>query len=141
MKLDITRPDVWAATIDDRPGGVEGKLAPLAKAGASFEFVIARRTPEKPGKGVVFVTPVKGAAQVKAAKAAGFKKAEGLHSVRVEGLDKPGLGARMAGTLADAGINLRGVSAAAIGRKCVAYLAVDTAADATKTVRALKAIH
>ncbi|HWI56942.1 MAG TPA: amino acid-binding protein, partial [Bacillota bacterium] len=60
MKLKVTRTDVWAATIDDRPGSLADKLAALTAAGANLEFVTARRTPEKPGKGVVFVTPLKG---------------------------------------------------------------------------------
>ena len=58
MKLDITRVDVWAATIKDRPGGLAQKLDALAKAGTNLEFLISRRTPEKPGRGVVFVTPI-----------------------------------------------------------------------------------
>src|SRR5579862_9412084 len=76
MKLEITRSDVWAAAIEDHPAGLEEKLAALAAAGANLEFVIGRRTPELPGKGVVFVTPLKGPAQLKVAKAAGFKKAD-----------------------------------------------------------------
>jgi predicted amino acid-binding ACT domain protein len=58
--------------------------------------------------------------------------------LKVEGDDAPGLGARIAAAIADAGINLRGVSAATMGRKFVAYLGFDNAADATKAARALK---
>lgn len=138
MKLKITRSDIWAATVQDRPAGVEKKLSALAAARANLEFVIGRRTPERPGKGVVFVTPLKGPRQIRAGKAAGFKKARSLHSVRVEGPDKAGLGAKLAKALAGAGINLRGFSAAAVGGKFVAHLAVDSGADAAKAVRALK---
>jgi len=125
MKLEITRSDVWAATVEDRPAGAGEKLAALAAAGANLEFV-------------VFVTPLKGPAQLKAGKAAGFKKADSLHSVRIEGPDKAGLGAALTTALADAGINLSGISAAAVGKKFVAYLAVDSIADAAKAVRVLK---
>ena len=138
MKLEITRSDVWAVTVEDRPAGVEEKLAALAAAGVNLEFVIGRRTPEQPGKGVVFVTPIKGPAQIKAAKAAGFKKAESLYSVRVEGPDKAGAGAMLTKALAGAGINLRGISAAAIGKKFVAHLALDSKTDAAKAVQVLK---
>ena len=113
-------------------------MDPLKEAGTNLEFVISRRTPEEPGTGVVFVTPVKGARQVKAAEAAGFSKTESLHSVRVEGSDKPGLGVAMTRALAEAGLNLRGFSAAAIGRKFVAHLALDSVEDAQKAVKALK---
>ncbi len=140
MALKVTRADVWVASIDDRPGGLAEKLEALAEAGAQLEFVIARRAPDKPGTGVVFLTPLKGAAQTRAAKKPGFGKTESLHSLRVEGPDKPGLGARMTRAMAGAGINLRGLSAAAIGPRCVVHLAFDSAADANKAARLLKAL-
>jgi hypothetical protein len=138
MALKVTRADVWATSIQDQPGGLAGKLAALAKAGAQLEFVIARRAPEKPGTGVVFLTPLKGAAQLKAAKQAGFAKTQSLHSLRIEGRDQPGLGARMTQVLAEAGINVRGLSAAAIGPRCVMHLALDSTPDAAKATRLLK---
>jgi hypothetical protein len=138
MALSVARVDVWAASIEDRAGGLAEKLTALAEAGAHLEFVIARRAPDKPGTGVVFLTPLKGAAQVRAAKKAGFEKTKSLHSVRIEGPDKPGLGAKMTQALAEAGINLRGLSAAAIGKRCIAHLALDSSADATKAARILK---
>jgi hypothetical protein len=138
MKLKVNRTDTWAATIDDRPGGLADKLAALAAAGANLEFMIARRAPEQRGSGVVFVTPLKGTKQIKAAEAAGFQKSGGLHSLRVEGADKPGMGAKLTSALAEAGINLRGLSAAALGKRYVAYLALDTAQDAAKATAVLK---
>jgi hypothetical protein len=138
MALKVTRADVWAASIRDRPGGLAAKLAALAKAGAQLEFVVARRAPEKPGTGVVFLTPLKGAAQLKAAKRAGFEKAQSMHSLRIEGRDEPGLGAKMTQVLTEAGINVRGLSAAAIGLRCVMHLALDSTADAAKATRLLK---
>lgn len=138
MAMNVSRVDVWAATIEDKPGGLAEKLAALAAAGAQLEFIVARRAPDKPGTGVVFLTPLKGAAQTRAAKKVGFEKTESLHSVRIEAPDKPGLGAEITRALADAGINLRGMSAAAIGERCVAHLALDDAADAAKAVRLLK---
>lgn len=138
MKLNVSRTDTWAATIDDRPGGLADKLAALAAAGANLEFIIARRAPEQRGSGVVFVTPLKGAKQVKAAEAAGFQKTKSLHSLRIEGADKPGTGVKLAEALAEAGINLRGLSAAAVGKRYVAHLALDTAQDAAKAAAVLK---
>jgi hypothetical protein len=136
--MNVTRTDVWAATIDDRPGGLQEKLAVLAGAGANLEFVISRRTPDHPGEGVVFVTPLKGAKQTAAAQQAGFRKTDRLHSVRVEGTDKPGIGAHMTEALAEAGLNLRGVSGASLRRQFIAYLALDTAEDAAEAINVLK---
>ncbi len=137
MALKATKAEVWAATIEDRAGGAADKLEALAKAGASLEMLLARRT-DQPGRGVMFVTPVKGAKAVKAAQAAGFGKPENIHSVRVEGSDKPGLGSKIARALGDAGVNFRGVSAVAIGRNFVSYLACDSAEDAAKAIAVLK---
>ncbi len=141
MKITMSGSDVWAATIDDRPGGLAAKLGALAAAGANLEFLIGRRKPEQPGKGVVFLTPLKGAKQLKAAEAAGFRKAGNLHSVRIEGANQAGLGAKLTKVLAEAGINLRGISAAALGNKFVTHLALDTAEDAAKTVNLLKKLR
>ncbi|MGO8931050.1 MAG: ACT domain-containing protein [Limisphaerales bacterium] len=138
MKLKVSRTDTWAAAIDDRPGGLADKLDALAAAGANLELIIARRAPEQRGSGVVFVTPLKGAKQIKAAGAAGFQKTHSLHTVRIQGADKPGTGAKLTRALAEAGINLRGFSAAALGKQYITHLALDTAADASKAAAALK---
>lgn len=137
MALKVTKTDVWAATIEDRAGGAADTLEALSKAGANFEMVLARRT-DKPGKGVMFVSPLKGARAIKAAQAAGLGKPQNIHSVRIEGGDKPGLGARIARALGDAGVNFRGINAAAIGRKFVSYIACDSAEDAAKAVSVLR---
>ncbi len=138
MKLKICRAETWAAIIDDRPGALADKLAALAAAGANLEFVLARRAPEQRGSGVVFVTPLNGAKQIKAADEAGFQKTDGLHSVRVEGDDQPGMGAKLTRALAEAGINLRGLSAAAIGKRCLLHVALDTEKDAKRAAAVLK---
>lgn len=138
MAYDIKKVEVWAGEIADRPGGLNATMEALSNAGASLEFVVSRRAPERPGTGVVFLTPVKGTKQKNAARTAGLNTTDSLHSVRVEGPDKPGLGTKMTRALADAGINLRGVSAAALGRRAVSYLAFDNAADADNAIRTLR---
>jgi hypothetical protein len=66
MDLLVERVDVWAATIQDRPGGLAEVLATLREAGADLQFIIARRTPGEPGKGIVFVTPLQSAREIRA---------------------------------------------------------------------------
>jgi hypothetical protein len=138
MALKATKTEVWAVSIDDRAGGVADKLEPLAKAGANFEMVFARRTPENAGKGMLFVTPVKGAKVTRAAREAGMGTPQSIYSVKIEGADRPGLGAKIARALGDAGISFRGISGIAIGRKFVSYLACDSAEDQAKAIAALK---
>ena len=138
MALKATKAEVWAVSIDDHAGGVADKLEPLAEAGANFEMVFARRTPENAGKGMLFVTPVKGGKVTRAAREAGMGTPQSIHSVRIEGTDRPGLGAKIARTLGEAGISFRGISGIAIGRKFVSYLACDSTEDQAKAISALK---
>jgi hypothetical protein len=138
MTIKASRNDVWMAVIDDRAGGAAEKLEALARAGADLEIVFARRTPEHPGQGILFAGPMEGAKVVRAAQEAGFAKSESIHGVRLEGTDKPGLGAKIARTLADAGINFRGMQANVIGRNFLSFIALDSADDAAKAVKALR---
>ena len=138
MKIKAARAVVWAAKIEDRPAGLAEKIEPLAAAGANLEMVLARRAPEQPGKGVVFVCPLQGVRQCRAAVNHGFLRTNGLHSVRIEGADAPGLATQLTRALAKAGINLRGFSATAVGRRFVAYLALDDEDDVTAALRAIK---
>ena len=137
MDLLIERVDVWAATVEDKPGGLAGVLDTLREAGADLQFVIARRAPEKPGTGVVFVTPLQGDREISAAAQVGFNVSQSLHSVRVLGPDRPGIAAELTTKLAEAGINLRGFSASVIGRQFVAYVAVDSQGDADRAIELL----
>jgi hypothetical protein len=140
MPLNVTAQIVWAGDIADAPGGLSEKLTALAKSGANLEFVIARRRPEAPGKGVVFISPVKGKAAEDAARSAGLSKAMDVPTLRVEGPDSPGIGDRMLKAIADLGINLRGVSAAAIDGKFVTYIGFYRADEASRAAQALRGL-
>ena len=59
MALKVSKVEMWSATVDDRSGGAADKIEPLTKAGADFEFVFGRRTHEHPGRGILFVAPVR----------------------------------------------------------------------------------
>ena len=64
--------------------------------------------------------------------------AEGLTTIRVEGPDTPGSCSRMANAIADAGISMRGLSSMTAGKNFVAYIGLDSAADADAAIKALK---
>ena len=141
MSMVAQREQVWVASIDDKPGGLCEKLTALAQAGANLTFVIARRADDQPGQGVVFVTPITGDGQKQAAMAAGFHASSSMHAVHVEGPDRAGLGEAVTRKLADAGLNLRGLSAASIDGKCVMHLALDNEADAAKAADLLRHVR
>jgi hypothetical protein len=138
MDLLVERVDVWAATIEDRAGGLATLLDALRQAGANLQFVIARRAPEKPGTGVVFVTPLQGDREIRTAAQVGFNVSQSLHSVRVRGADRQGIAAELTQKLAEAGINLRGFAASVIGRQFVAYVGLDSRQDADKAIDVLQ---
>ena len=138
MDLLVERVDVWVAPISDNPGGLAEVLGALREAGANLQFIIARRTPDVAGRGVVFVTPLQGDREVRAAAQAGFNVTQTLHSIRVMGRDKPGAAAELCERLAGVGINLRGFSASAIGPQFVAYIALDSLDDANKALNSLQ---
>ena len=139
MSLKVTKVDVWSGEIQDQPGGLAGVLRQLAAANASLEMVVARRQPERPGSGIVFLAPVKGRKATAAAALAGLSPAPGVSALRVEGTDRPGLGAKMTGAIADVGVNLRGLSAAVVGSRFAANLAFDSPEDAEKAAKAIRA--
>jgi len=137
-KLIVERVDVWVAPIKDEPGGLANVLAGLRDAGADLDFIIARRAPETPGKGIVFVTPLRGDREVRAAATLGFDVTRSLHELRVEGENKPGIAANLTEKLAAAGINLHGFSAAVIGARFIIYFSFDSSEDAASAEAILK---
>jgi hypothetical protein len=138
MPLQVKKVDVWAGDLRDVPGGLADALETLASAGADLEFIIARRDPSRPGTGQVFLTPIRGRKGESAAQSAGLNRASDMGTLRIEGTDRPGLGHQMTRAIANAGINVKGVSAAVIGNKFIAYLGFDSTADADAAARTLK---
>jgi hypothetical protein len=138
MELIVERVNVWAASIPDEPGGLARILAGLSEAGADLEFCIARRAPEKPGTGVVFVTPLRGDREIEAASLLGFNVTKSLHSVRVQSENVPGIAALLTEKLAAAGINLHSFSGAVIGTRFILYIGLDDDEDAQKACEILQ---
>jgi hypothetical protein len=140
LDLMIDKVDVWASTLMDRPGGLAEKLEALQDAGADLQFILARRAPDKPGGGVLFVTPLQGDREIEAAAVEGFSVTRSLQSLRVEGPDCPGIVAALLRRLADDGLSLQGLSAAVIGARFVVYLGLDSAEDSRRAVKLLRTV-
>jgi hypothetical protein len=138
MELIVERVNVWAASIKDQPGGLSRVLSGLREAGADLDFIIARRAPEKPGTGVVFVTPLRGDREIAAAADLGFNVTNSVQSVRIEGENKAGIAAELTAKLAKEQISLRGLSASVSGARFVIFIGLDNAEDAAKAVNILQ---
>ena len=115
MNMIVEHVDVWAAPVSDKPGGISVILKGLREAGADLNFIVARRSPDKPGSGVVFVTPIRGDREVEAASMLGFNLTSSIDAVCIEGDNKAGITSQLAELLAEAGISVRGLSVAVIG--------------------------
>jgi hypothetical protein len=137
MGFKLERLHIWSGEIADQAGGMASRLAPLAQAGANLEYISTRRQPERPGTGIIFVAPVTGPAQVRAARQAGLAEAHDLVVMRVEGDNEAGLAYRLTQQWALAGINLQGLTMSVLGGKFVGFAAFDTIADANRAAQIL----
>jgi hypothetical protein len=137
MSFKMDRVHVWSGEVDDKPGGVAGKLSFLAQAGANLEYIFTKRLADQPGKGILYVTPVTGPTQVSASRAAGL--AETNHPVvyRISGDNKAGLAHRLTQSWAIAGISFQGLTMAVLGERFIGYAAFDTVNDANAAAQIL----
>lgn len=141
MAHKINKIKVWSTELEDRAGALAEKLSVFADTKADLKFVLARRQPDKPGKGLLFIYPLQGKKQEAAARAAHFSVTTDLVAVRVEGANKTGLGYRLTHALAKAGINLRGLTGSVIGKNFSLFLAFDNEADAARGMKELRKVR
>src|SRR5260370_20431443 len=113
------------------------KLAQLADAGANLEYIATRRQADRPGTGILYVAPVTGPGQVRAARIAGLAETHDTVVLRVEGDNEAGLGYRLTQQWATAGINMQGLTMAVIGKKFIGYASFDTVTDANRAAQIL----
>ncbi len=138
MEQIVERVSVWSASLMDKPGSLSNKLNCLDEAGVDLDFIIARRAPENPGSGVVFISPLRGDREVRAASTLGFAISSSIAAPRVEGENELGAAARLTDLIADAEINMRGFSGAVVGRKYVAYIGFDSPSDADRAANIIQ---
>ena len=137
MGFKLERLHIWSCEIADQAGGMAGKLAPLAEAGANLEYISTRRQTERPGTGMIYVAPVTGPAQVRAARHAGMAETQDPVVVRVEGDNEAGLAYRLTQQWALAGINLQGLTMSVLGNRFVGFAVFDTVGDANRGAQIL----
>ena len=137
MSFKMQRVHVYHAEVEDKPGGISGKLKKLAEAGAHLEYVYSQRSATKPGMGELYVAPLYGNGEVAAARAVGMHEVSEPIVMRVEGDDKTGLGGRLTQAWEMAGINLHGLVMSVVGGKFIGYATFDSVADANKAATIL----
>jgi hypothetical protein len=137
MGFKLDRVHVWSGEVADQAGGVASKLALLAQAGANLEFIYTRRQPDRPGTGVLYVAPITGPLQVRAARSAGLSETHNPVVLRVEGDNQAGLGHRLTQQWALAGLSMQGLSMCVLEHKFVGYASFDTVEDANRAAAIL----
>src|SRR5712691_6751920 len=135
MSFKWDRVPVWSCEITDQSGSVAGKLAFLAQANANLEYIFTKRLPNKPGFGVLYVAPVTGPIQVRAAKAADMHEVDSPVVRRIEGDNEAGLAHHVTQQWALAGISLQGLTMTVMGAHFVGYAAFDTVNDANRAAQ------
>lgn len=141
MHLKTTRVGVWAAEIDDLPGSLARILRAIAEFGVDLSQVIARRQPEKPGKGLALVITALGNEHLETIADVSLHRANGFAVLKIEGADEHGAGARIAKTIADVGVNVNSLSASVIGHRFVCYAIFEHLHDLEIAEKALAALN
>jgi hypothetical protein len=137
MTLQMHKVQVWSGEIPDRPGAAAAKLEALVRAGADLEFIFTRPQKIAPDTSRLFVAPITGPEQIKAAMAAGLAPALDIAMLCVEGENRPGIGYDLMSQLAIGGINLRGLSISSVGNRFAAYLAFENLDTANQAIQIL----
>lgn len=137
MAVSVKSITLWRSEVQNRPGMLAAALGPLAEAGADLRVVMAYRFPGDESRGAVELYPVSGKRAQTAARRAGLSES-GIPTLFVEGDDRPGIGAAMARSMAEAGINLAFFVAQVIRRRYAAVIGFDSAADARKAAPLLR---
>jgi hypothetical protein len=137
MSFKLDRIHLWSVEVKDQAGGISSILAPLAEAGANLQFILTRRQPQNPGKGILYVAPLTGPSQLRAARAIGLSETHDPIVLRVEGDNQAGLAHRLTKQWAMAGVSLQGLTMSVLGGKFVGFAAFDTVEDANKSAQIL----
>jgi hypothetical protein len=138
MDYAIDRVEVWAGEVRDRRGALADMLKIVLDAGANLDFIIARPSPVKPATGILYLAPLEGEVQLKAAQDAGLHPSSHIAALRVEGPDRPGLAEQIARTIADAGINVSGFTGGRMADRCVMYIRFERADELEKAHKLLE---
>ena len=137
MGFKLDRVHVWSCEVADQAGGVAAKLSALAQAHTNLEFIYTRRQPEKPGTGILYVAPITGPLQVRAAKSAGLAETNNPVVLRVEGDNSAGLAHKLTQKWAMEGLSLHGLMMSVLANKFVGYVSFDSVADSNRAAAIL----
>ncbi|MGD8453682.1 MAG: hypothetical protein PVJ57_17860 [Phycisphaerae bacterium] len=127
MAYRITKEFVCGGAIKDTTASLAETLRALSAGGLDLEMIVSRR--DQSGWALMFVSPLRSEKEMEVAEAVGLRREGTLQTLRIEGPDAHGLGARIATALADAGIEVRGYWALSLSDRAVTDIAFDDEED------------
>jgi hypothetical protein len=139
MAVTVKKVTLWRTEVENKPGVLNGVLAPIAEAGADLQVVMGYRHPGNGSKAAIEVSPVTGKKSLAAAKAAGLT-ASSIPTLLVEGDNRQGLGAAISQVIADAGINLCFLVAQVVGTRFSAVIGFEDEEASRKASSLIKKV-
>ena len=130
MSYRITDEYVCGGAISDKTEALAGALQTLTDAGLDLEMIMSRR--DQSGWSLVFVSPLRTMQEIEAAEKVGLRREGSLRTLRIEGPNVRGVGARIMSLLAQAHVPVRGYWALSLGDQCVTDIAFDSEEDEAK---------
>ncbi|HEY8995379.1 MAG TPA: hypothetical protein VIM71_11995 [Lacunisphaera sp.] len=141
MKLTTTHVEMWSVEITDEVGGLARALRAIADFGADLDYVMAQRQSDKAGKGILFVSSPGNRVQLDRVTDLGLRRVNDRPMLKIEGNDAPGMGARLARAIANAGVTIKSFTGGATGHGFVCFVGFDTAQDLDKVDTAIQALN
>jgi hypothetical protein len=138
MAVSIRKVTLWRTEVAHRPGALAELLDPLAAAGADLQIVMGYRIPGQKDRAVIELAPV-GTRKLAKAAAVGGLTPGGAPTLLVVGDNRPGLANRIAGALADTGVNIAFLVAQVVGRRYSAVFGFENEADLDKAADRIRA--
>lgn len=133
----IKKFSIWSTEIDDVAGATTGLFKVLADAGVDVQFALGRPQNDKPGKAILFISPIKGKEQEAAARQADFMPRPDVVGVQVDGPNKTGGNFKLTAALAHANITIRALVTTVNGDRFTAVFACESDKEADEAIKVL----
>jgi hypothetical protein len=134
MAISVKKIPLWRREVPNRPGMLAQTLEPLSRSGANLQVIMGYHLGDK---AIIEVFPVSGKKGTAAAQLSGLAQS-GPPALLVQGDNRAGLGATLAGAIADAGINIHFLVAQVLGNRYSAAIGFGSDDDATRAVSIIK---
>jgi hypothetical protein len=128
---------IWSTEIDDVAGATTGLFKVLADAGVDVQFALGRPQGTKPGKALLFLSPIKGKQQEEAARNADFVPRPDVVGVQVDGPNRKGGNFKLTAALAHADVTVRALVTTVSGDRFTAVFAVSSDEEANEAIKVL----